>query len=289
MFENALVGVDGKQGGRDAMSLASQLVGRGGKITLAHAHGGRLRPTHAVNRGVVEQERQGAADLLERERAAAGILADLLEIESAHPGRALHQRAEEQHADLIVVGSCSRSAFGRAMLGDETRAALNGAPCAVAIASHGFATHPRIARIGVGYDESPESKAALAAARDLGAATGARLSALEVMAIPSYAYSGYVSPAAMEDIDTGVKQANERLAEQLPDLQTRAAWGLIGEELAAFGDELDLLVVGSRGFGPIKRLILGSTAEHLQRHARCCLLVLPRTALDDQMATAGGA
>jgi nucleotide-binding universal stress UspA family protein len=289
MFENALVGVDGRQGGRDAIALASQLTERGGRITLAHAHSGRLRPSRAVTPGMVGQERQSAGEMLEQERAATGISADLLEIESAHPGRALHQRAEEQQADLIVVGSCSRSALGRAMLGDDTRAALNGAPCAVAIASLGFATHPTIARIGVGYDESPESKAALAAARDLGAATGAQLSALEVITIPSYAYAGYVSPAAMEDIDAGVAQANERLSAQLPDLQVQATCGLTGEELAAFGDQLDLLVLGSRGFGPIKRLIVGSTAEHLQRHARCCLLVLPRTAFEDQMAAAGGA
>jgi nucleotide-binding universal stress UspA family protein len=54
--------------------------------------------------------------------------------------------------------------------------------------------------------------------------------------------------------------------------------GLTGEELAAFGDELDLLVVGSRGYGAVKRLVLGSTSEYLQRHARCSLLVLSRAA-----------
>ena len=55
-------------------------------------------------------------------------------------------------------------------------------------------------------------------------------------------------------------------------------YGLAGEELAAFGDEVQLLVVGSRGYGPMKRLILGSTSGYLERHARCSLLVLPRSA-----------
>jgi len=41
---------------------------------------------------------------------------------------------------------------------------------------------------------------------------------------------------------------------------------------------VQLLVVGSRGYGPMKRLILGSTSDYLQRHARCSLLVLPRSA-----------
>ena len=53
-------------------------------------------------------------------------------------------------------------------------------------------------------------------------------------------------------------------------------YGLAGEELAAFGEHVDLLVVGSRGYGPVRRLVLGSTSEYLERHARCSLLVLPR-------------
>jgi hypothetical protein len=57
-------------------------------------------------------------------------------------------------------------------------------------------------------------------------------------------------------------------------------YGLAGEELAAFGDQLDLLVVGSRGYGPVKRLVLGSTSDHLERHARCSLLVLTRVTSD---------
>jgi len=52
-------------------------------------------------------------------------------------------------------------------------------------------------------------------------------------------------------------------------------------EVAAFGDEVDLLVVGSRSYGPVKRLMLGSTSNHLQRHARCSLLVLPRSAASE--------
>ncbi len=289
MFENALVGVDGRQGGRDGVALASALVGQGAKITLLHVHDGLLRPTHAATPDMVEEERRQAMRLLEQESAAAGISAELMEVESLRPGRVLHERAEEQSADLIVVGSCRHSALGRAMLGNDTRAALNGAPCAVAIASLGFGAHPTLARIGVGYDESPESKAALDAARDLGAAKGATVEALEVISIPSQTYMGFISPAALEDIDEDVRQTEERLSRQLEGVHGRAVWGLAGEELASFGDDLDLLVVGSRGFGPLKRMMLGSTADYLERHARCCLLVLPRVAIEDQLAAAGGA
>jgi nucleotide-binding universal stress UspA family protein len=100
------------------------------------------------------------------------------------------------------------------------------------------------------------------------------------------AYAGVVAPALGESIDAMVDEASGRMSE-LPGVEGRAVYGLAGEELAAFGDEVDILVVGSRGYGPVRRLVLGSTANYLERHARCSLLVLPR-ALDPSAATAGG-
>ncbi len=278
MFKNVLVGVDGGPNGRDAIALASQLIDPDGKLTLAHVHSGELRPSHAITPGMVREEREASKKLLEDERAAANVNAQLISIVSGTPGGGLHQQAEDQGADLLVVGSCSHSAFGRAMLGDDTRAALNGAPCAVAIAPVGHREHPGpIGRGGVAYNSSPESTAALALARELAAPTGATVHALEVVSIPTYVYGGLVAPTIGEMIEEMLKEANGRL-EELPDVEGHAVYGLAGEELAVFGDQVDILVVGSRGYGPVKRLVLGSTADHLQRHARCPLLVLPRIA-----------
>ena len=227
---------------------------------------------------MVAEEREASHDLLEQERAATDVTADLLSIESMTPGRGLHEQAEEQNADLLVVGSCNHGILGRAMLGDDTRAALNGAPCAVAIAPRGYAEDPHpIDKVGVGYNASPESKAALALARELAAMTGATTHAVEVVSIPSTAYAGIVVSSFEEYIDEILQEANSRL-EELPDVEGHAVYGLVGEELAVFGDQMDILVVGSRGYGPLKRLVVGSTSEYLQRHARCALLVLPRTA-----------
>jgi nucleotide-binding universal stress UspA family protein len=72
----------------------------------------------------------------------------------------------------------------------------------------------------------------------------------------------------LEEASAGIKQ--------LPDVEGRAVYGLVGEELAQFGDQVDILVVGSRSYGPVRRLVLGSTSNYLERHARCSLLVLPR-------------
>ncbi len=287
MFTNVLVGVEGRPGGRDAIALASRLIGPGGRLTLVHAHGGELRLSHAISPGAVREERAASQQLLEQERAAAEVSAELVSIVAGTPGSGLHMQAEEQNADLLVVGSSARSALGRAMLGNDTRAALNGAPCAVAIATHGYAQRPApITRIGIAYNGSPESRTALDAARKLAAQTNGSLHALYVVAITSYAYTGIIAPDVGDVIEDMVKEADDVLRE-LPDVEGRAVYGLSGEELAAFGNEVDILLVGSRSYGPVRRLVLGSTSDYLERHARCPLLVLPRAAADGAAGEAG--
>ncbi len=279
MFKNVLVGVDGSSNGRDAIALAAQLTDRDGRLTLAHVHPGSLHPLHAVTPGLVNEEREASQKLLEREREAADVDAALLSVVASAPGGGLHRQAEEQDADLLVVGSCSRGAFGRAMLGDDTRAALNGAPCAVAVAVKGYGEHPTpLAKVGVGYNGSPESRAALAIAQQLAEPTNASVAALEVVSIPTYAFTGLIPPTIGEGVDIVLKEASARMGE-LEGAHGSAVYGLTGEELAAFGEDLDLLVVGSRSYGPIKRLVVGSTSDYLERHARCSLLILPRTAV----------
>lgn len=281
MFRNVLVGVDGRPNGRDAVALATRLLADDGRITLVHVHGGAPRPARDEVPATATDPDQESLALLQRERDATEVEADLLPFCASSPGHGLHVLAEQRDADMIVVGSCSRSGFGRVMLGDDTRAALNGASCAVAVAVRGYFEHPLpIATIGVGYDGSRESEQALAAAREIAARNRALIRALRVVMLPSYTFAGIAAPAVGESVDALLEDARAEV-ERLPGVQGRAVYGLPGEELASFGEEVDLLVVGSRSYGPVKRLMLGSTSNHLQRHARCSLLVLPRGAASE--------
>lgn len=265
LFTNVLVGVDGRSTGRDAIALARQLVDADGTLTLAHVH-------DRDDASETERSRR----LLERERGETGVPAQLVSVVAPHPGRGMHELSEREDADLLVVGSSSRGVFGRVMLGDDTRAALNGAPCAVAIAPLGYADRPApITKVGVAFDGSPQSLTALAAARRLAAASNAAILALHVVFLPAISYTGYAGAAVGETIHAMLDKARDEMHD-LPDVEGRAVYGVPGEELAAFGDEVDLLVTGSRGYGPMRRLVLGSTTNYLQRHARCPLLVLPR-------------
>ncbi|HTY97365.1 MAG TPA: universal stress protein [Solirubrobacteraceae bacterium] len=284
MFKNAVVGVDGSSSGQDAVALASRLLDDGGRLTLVHVHHDGLHPFRAISSGFSDEERAASEKLLRDECQRAGVHADLVSAVGGSPAGTLHEQAEERGADLLVVGSSRRSVLGRVMLGDDARRALNGAPCAVATAAQAYAEAPKPpARIGVAYNDTPESRAALQAARAIAGRTGAKVYAREVISIPTYAYTGAVPAAVGDEIDTILAEANRQMA-ALEGVEGSAAYGLTGEELAAFGDNLDLLVVGSRSYGPFKRLVLGSTSDYLQRHARCSLLVLPRGAAEGAAA-----
>src|SRR5208282_3028069 len=111
MFQNVLVGVDGSPNGRDAIALASRLLDGVGKLTLVNVHGGKLHPLHAISPGALDEERERSQKLLEQERDAAGVQAELLSVAGGSPGGVLHSQAEELGADLIAVGSSSRGAM----------------------------------------------------------------------------------------------------------------------------------------------------------------------------------
>ena len=278
MFTNIVVGIDGRQGGRDAIDLARALAGPETTFTLAHVYG------LLIGRGAVETlpiERAQSEELLKRERARAAIDAKLV-VSCARPvGQGLHQLAEDENADLIVVGSTRHAVLGRVLLGDDCRAALDGAPCAIAIAPRGYAeaAHP-LQHIGVGYDGSPESESALAAARELAAATGGEVTAYRVVSLQDVRDERPIPADWPKEMDVLVQRHTEELA-QLEGVRGKVRYGGPREELAQFASQLDLLIVGSRGYGPLGRLFHGSVSRYLAGHCGCPLLVLPRTGVPE--------
>ena len=275
MFGNVLVGVDGTSAGRDAIALGDVLRDRDGRLTLAHVSVSNSATYLSFDTAARRAE---SLDMLERERAEASANVDVRHVTSLSVARGLRQLAETSAADLLVVGSNSRGSLGRWFLGDDTRAALSGAACAVAVAPSGYAERPGpISRIGVAYNGTPESETALAVARGLAARCGASIRALLVVSpVPrGVGYWEAFEPDPGAGVAEVMQAATDRLR-LLDDVDGRIAVGVPSEALAAFGAEVDLLVVGSRSYGPVRRMMLGSTSLQLARAARCPLLVLPR-------------
>src|ERR1035437_7060217 len=167
-FRNVIVGVDEHHGGRDATALAKDLMATGGSLILAHVYIRHSLSRRGSRPDFEAVERRRA---LERHPAAEYDVsgdAELRCVESPSVGRGLHELAGAERADLLVVGSLRRGLIGRVTLRDATSDALNGAPCAVAIAPFGYAERPAVlGEIGVAYDGSPASEMALAVARGL--------------------------------------------------------------------------------------------------------------------------
>jgi nucleotide-binding universal stress UspA family protein len=277
VFANVLVGVDGHFGGHDAAALATRLVAPEGELILAHVYpgDGRLRRQTSTLEYETRQKQRGR-ELLTEARDQAGMSAELRCVESASAGRGLHELAERMGVDLLVVGSSRRGMFGT-VLGDDTRESLNGAPCAVAVAPAGCATSPGVIQeIGVAYNGSVESEHAVAVARVLAVQYGARLSACEAVSLPVYAFVGGPVPidGAIDDLVAHARQGIEALG----GIEPHATYGNAVEELCAYSASLDLLIAGSRSYGPLGRVVHGSTTSQLARAARCPLLVLPRGA-----------
>jgi nucleotide-binding universal stress UspA family protein len=282
MFRHVIVGVDGRQGGRDAIALARLLIApQGGVMKLAYID--VLAPVAAAGGAGLDDFSGGDTELLERERAASDVQAELVTLIAASVGRGLHTVSESEQADLLVVGSSHRGVVGRVLIGDDTKASLNGAACAVAVAPTGYEHSMHgIKSVGVGYDDSPESRAALELARTVAGEHDARVRALNVVTLPAASFAGMAGSAWGDTAGALLSDAKRDMG-QLQGVDGEAILGLPGEELAGFAERVDLLVVGSRGYGPLRRLVLGSTSTHLAGHARCPLLVLPRTA-DNQPA-----
>lgn len=280
MFKNVIVGVDELPGGRDAIALALELVAKDGGLTLVYVYLGDEMPVRGSNGAFEASERDRGLALLAQARVESRIDAELLCTGSPSVGRGLHELVQTRHADLLVVGSTHRGLIGRVLVGDDTRDALNGAPCAVAVAPAAYSQRPAVlCELGVGYNASPESEDALAVAQELAAESGARVSAFQALSLPpGLRHHG---AGAEEMLEEFVEDARALIAAH-GNIEPHAGYGIAAEELALYSASVDLLVIGSRNYGPIGRLVHGSTSQRLARTARCPLLVLPRADHDRQ-------
>ena len=200
--------------------------------------------------------------------------------------RALNLVAEDETADVIVVGSTHRGTIGRVMPGSVGDRLLAGAPCAVAIAPVGYRehAHPPISRIGVAYDGEPEAVAALQTASELARVIDARLRVVAVVPTLDLELPGRIGPTKpgyRDALRTHFKVLLARAVDAVPgDVEVESALleGTPARELANAGVELDLLVMGSRGYGPVRRALLGGVARDVVTLAPCPVMVLPRSA-----------
>ena len=246
-----------------------------------------LYPEYArASRRDAEEAMNRVRDLTEHAAGASTPVTTVLTAAAGLPARALHDLAEGEAASLVVIGSSARGRVGRVLPGAVTDRLLHGAPCPVAVAPVGYSFEdasdaPRL--IGVAFTDSPDGRAALSTACML--ATRARgLVRLLTVAEPAHSpLTGALDPMALENARGARDAAAEATLRRGLDSVSpgRSAGGEIlsgdpADALAAASVDVSLLVCGSRGYGPIRTLVLGGTSHALVRKAACPVLVVPR-------------
>ena len=282
------VGVDGYGEGRDAAVLGASLArATGAELMLVAIHPDPLvvLPRELGWKGM---HRQAEALLRETRDAVAPAARIDVETDWSVP-RGLERVVAREHRDLLVVGSSRRGPAGHVRIGSGTRQLLYDGRCAVGIAPRGLSGRPapELKRIGVGYDGGPEARAALALAGSIAVGAGATLIVRGVVddRLPVVGWSTardlartmwdeLLEPelaSLREDMETAVRATGA--AAEIEVLR-----GAPADALIQLSGHADLVVIGSRRWGAMARVLLGTTGEALLHDASCAVLVVPRAA-----------
>jgi nucleotide-binding universal stress UspA family protein len=282
-----VVGVEGSERSADALALADLLADQldlGVRVVHTHSYGALasiLDEGHyeSLVREVYQETFRQVQALIGEDRKR-----DMHVISADSPAAGLMSIAEREEAELIVVGSTHRSGLGRVRPGSVGDRLLSGSSTPVGIAPRGYAEEKTsLAVIACAFDDSPESHLALEWATGLARAAECRLEVISVYTPQPFGHlpaNGAIS----------VESVNSTLSRELAQAQRDAisACGHEAESVLRRGDaarvleqaseEADLLVMGSRGYGPLRAVLLGSVSQYVLRNAACPVIVCPRGA-----------
>jgi nucleotide-binding universal stress UspA family protein len=292
-----LVGIDGTSSGLEALSLGSALaVITGAPLVLGAVYGFEVM-TSAFGGPAWPQHVEASRWLKEAEaRLGDAVPWRSVTVQAGSIAHGLAQMAEEEDAAILVLGFSRHGPVGRIMTGTDVTRVVHGSPCAVAVVPHGWHMQPedKALTFGVAFDGSPESHEALALAARLAEAPHARLRILTAVQL--------LSPAHPVFAATGASYASwlRQQREYAETIAHEAAAGIPGAEvdvlhgdpvycLAEASAGLDLLVAGSRRYGPLRTTLLGGVSSALVEHAHCPVLVVPRGVHADVAAERSGA
>jgi nucleotide-binding universal stress UspA family protein len=279
-----VAGVDGTGSGLDAVALAAQLArATGDPLIVACAY-----PRDARSGADGDAAQAPAARALESARELVGdpLAVEYRTVASSSPARGLAELAEQEDAATVVVGSHRRGVFGRVASGSTAERLLHGSGCPVAVAPRGYRRREvgELRRIGVAFVETPDGQEAVRYAADLAARSGLPLALYSVVSV----HANWFVPEAVRpeeetvpvEVRKDYQEALDRALAGLPGgvpATGELLYGDVVDELSVVGERgVDLLVCGSRGYGPVRRVLLGTVSSVLVRQASVPVLVVPR-------------
>jgi nucleotide-binding universal stress UspA family protein len=247
-----------------------------------------LPPTPPVDESLAELRRR----LREQARLIASGARDLLlkhwtlieeQASEGDPREEIVRAAEEWPADLVVLGARGLTPLKRVLLGSVSTSVVRYAHCPVLVVKgqrHGL----RAAVLAV--DGSADSLRAAQVFAALPLDPEVRLRLLAVVEPPTFAAAPEV-PSGIPPIEQALldrqaeaegilRRVEADFLGKVAAVERSVVVGPAGEHIvnAANDPGTDLAVVGARGLGAFKRLLLGSVSEHVLHHAECPVLIV---------------
>jgi len=307
MYRDLIIGFDGSRGGRDALALGRRLaLATGARPTVVCVRS--FVALTAEIPAVAEDYSWGASVALTLDEARSmldGVPdARFMAVADTAVARVLHDAADDAGAALIVLGATHRSGIGRVVPGTTADAVIRAAPCAVAIAPSGYADAADTRPFGIvtaAVDGGNETERVARVGARIARRTGATLRLATVVTRPytdGPAFAGNLGYAALGNAmraaadGTVERAAGAADADDNVTVERRIVQGRVGEEIARLSEASDLLVVGSRGYGPLRRVVFASQTPTVIAAAACPVIVLPRhtpEALDEAVVPFGAA
>ena len=187
---------------------------------------------------------------------------------------------EDPAVDLIVMGTHGRSGLARVLLGSVAEQVIRHAPCSVLAARAPGGLEP-FRKVLCPIDFSDDSRHALERAAELAAPGGAGIVLLHVIE-PAVVLSN--PPMGENNLPAMDRRVTHELARWASDLEKRVSVpvsteiriGRPGVQTLGVLDAdptFDLVIMGSHGRTGIRRVLLGSVAEKVLRHAACPVLI----------------
>ncbi len=282
---SVLIGVDGSEDSRTALRWAA-VVADALRLPLRALWAWQYPTDALLTVGRIELPSPARSDELVEAQLAhlvEEVLGDeatdvVLEVARGPAAQALLGAAERRPA-MIVVGSRGLGGFKGLLLGSVSRQLAEHAPGPVTIVRHMAPVPPvRLETVVAGTDGSQDAARGLRYAADIAAKAGAELVVAHATGTGDVVDSRAVDP----QVDLDLRW--ERVEEWCADLRTTGVdydVALVeGDARTALLDlardrSADLLVVGSRGHGPVGRLLLGSVATSLAQHSELPVTIVP--------------
>lgn len=228
---------------------------------------------------------------LERELRSEGVLVETHGLQGTSAAKGLHDAAEEFDAGLLVLGSTQRGGVGRLLPGSTAQRLMHGAPCPIAVVPRGWEPGGGMTTIGVAFVDTPEGREALKGAHALARRAGAKLRVLSAGQTHGFSKTfgggdAMTHATTYEDVGSAIRaKAEQAIADATAgttdvEVEADVSVGDPADFLIAASEFLDLLVCGSRGYGPTRAVLLGGVSRRVTSEAQCPVIVLARGAED---------